>query len=299
MVIRPCKPHLFCFGLGYSAGASAALLACEGWRVSGTCRDRERTDRLRALGYTVHHFDRQHPLPDAASALESVTDVLTSVPPDAAGDPVLDQHAEALLAARQLRWVGYLSTTGVYGDTDGEIVDETSPLRPTSERSRRRVEAERRWLNLHRVLGLPVHVFRLAGIYGPGRSTLDSVRDGDARRILKPGHRFSRIHVDDIAAIVRASMARPNPGSVYNVCDDLPAEQSEVVAFACDLLGVEPPALIPYEDAMRQLSPMARSFWQDNRRVANARMKRELGVRLQYPDYRAGLSALLTNEGVR
>lgn len=293
------RPHLFCFGFGYSANAVAALLNREGWRVSGTCRGADKAARLQAMGYTIHLFDRGRPLADPASALDGVTDVLSSIPPDAEGDPVLDQHAAAFHAASRLRWIGYLSTTGVYGDTRGEIVDERSPLRPTSERSRRRVAAERQWLALHRTLGLPVHVFRLAGIYGPGRSTLDSVREGEARRIVKPGHLFSRIHVDDIATVVRASMARPNPGSIYNVCDDTPAAQSDVVAFACDLLGVAPPALVTYEDAIPQLSPMARSFWQDNRRVTNAHMKRDLGVQLQYPDYRAGLSALLAAESAR
>lgn len=293
------KPHLFCFGLGYSASALARRLSQEGWQISGTCRSTERCNQLRALGYTMHLFDRDRPLNEPAKALHGVTDVVSSVPPDSAGDPVLDQHADALLAANRLRWVGYLSTTGVYGDTDGKIVDETSPLRPTSARSQRRAAAERQWLKYCGEHGLPSHLFRLAGIYGPGRSALDSVRQGTMRCVLKPGHLFSRIHVDDIAAIVRASMARPKPRSIYNVCDDQPAEQSEVVAYACTLLGVEPPPSIRYETAIEQMSPMARSFWQDNRRVTNAKMKRDLAIRLQFPDYRAGLAAVLAAEGAR
>lgn len=296
MVKTCCRPHLFCFGFGYSASVLAARLSREGWQISGTCRSAEKRARLQAMGFTIHLFDRDQPLADPEAILHRVTDIVSSVPPDAMGDPVLDHHTAALLNAESLRWVGYLSTTGVYGDTGGELVDETSALRPSSERSRRRVQAERRWLMLHFEHGLPVHAFRLASIYGPGRNTLDSVRDGGVRRVFKPGHVFSRIHVSDIATAIRASMARPNAGGVYNVCDDQPAEQSEVVAFACELLGIEPPPLIPFEDAMPQLSPMARSFWQDNRRVANTRLKKELGIRLQYPDYRAGLSALLAAE---
>ena len=171
-------------------------------------------------------------------------------------------------------------------------VDESAALNPTSERSRQRVAAEEGW----RGLGLPLHVFRLSGIYGPGRSMLDKVRDGTARRIHRPGHRFSRIHVDDIAAVLRASMARPNPGAIYNVADDV-AAAADVTEFACRLLAVEPPPIVPFDDAAKDMSPMALSFWQDNRRVDNSRMKSELGVNLAYPDYKAGLKAILAAEG--
>jgi nucleoside-diphosphate-sugar epimerase len=285
-------PHLFCFGLGYSARVLADRLASEGWAVSGTCRDEAARQALAAEGIRAHRFDREHPLDDPTAALSEVTDVLSSVPPDGDGDPVLDRHGADIAAMTGLRWVGYLSTTGVYGDTGGAPVDETAPLNPTSERSRRRIKAERRWLDLYRSAHLPVHVFRLAGIYGPGRNALDQVRAGTARRIDKPGHLFSRIHVEDVAAVLRASMARPDPGAIYNVCDDVAAAQSDVIAYACALLGVTPPPPVPLDQVAGEMSPMALSFWRDNRRVDNARMKHDLGAQLKYPDYRSGLQML-------
>jgi nucleoside-diphosphate-sugar epimerase len=290
-------PHLFCFGLGYSAGALARKLLAEGWRISGTARSAARQQALAAAGILAHRFDRARPLADGGWPLRQVTDVLISVPPDEAGDVVLDLHRDALVSAgRRLRWVGYLSTTGVYGDTGGRLVDEAAPLQPTSARAGRRVQAEARWLELQRRHGLPIHVFRLAGIYGPGRSAIDQVQAGEARRVIKPGHVFSRIHVDDIATVVRSSMARPNPGRIYNVCDNEPAEPADVVTYACGLLGVEPPPPIPFASAAQQMSPMALSFWRDNRRVDNARMRQELGVALRYPSYREGLQAVLAQQ---
>ncbi len=190
-----------------------------------------------------------------------------------------------------MKWVGYLSTTGVYGDRGGDWVDEDSPLEPTTARGQRRLEAERSWLRLHSDFGLPVHLFRLAGIYGPGRNTLLNVRDGSAKRIIKPGQIFSRIHVEDIAGVLAASIAKPNPGRAYNVCDDEPCPPQEVVAFAADLLGLPLPPEIPFEQA--ELSPMAKSFYADSKRVSNRRIKTELGYKLIYPNYRDGLRALL------
>jgi nucleoside-diphosphate-sugar epimerase len=187
--------------------------------------------------------------------------------------------------------VGYLSTTGVYGDRDGGWVDESSALKPTGERGRRRLAAEAAWLELHRRARLPVHIFRLAGIYGPGRSALDAVRAGRAQRIDKPGQVFSRIHVADIVQVLRASMARPDPGAIYNLCDDDPAPPEAVIAFACELLGVPKSPLVPFAEA--RLSEMARSFYADNKRVSNRRIKEQLGVRLAYPSYKDGLRALL------
>jgi nucleoside-diphosphate-sugar epimerase len=283
--------RLFCFGLGYSALALADRLLGEGWQVAGTCRSTDKQAALARRGIVAHLFDRDRPLADPAAALAGAPYILSTVPPDAAGDPVLDHHAADLAALDRSSWVGYLSTTGVYGDRDGGWVDEDSPLRPSGERGRRRLAAETGWLELKRAHDLPVHLFRLPGIYGPGRSALDAVRSGTARRIVKPGQVFSRIHVADIAAVLRASMARPNPGAAYNVCDDDPAPPADVIAFACSLLGVAPPPPVPFEAA--DLSPMARSFYADNKRVRNARIKSELGVRLRYPDYRAGLTALL------
>lgn len=281
-------PHLFCFGLGYSADFLARSLQAQGWRVSGTCRGAEKMAKLRDQGIAAHLFDRGRPLEDAAAALRGVTHLLSSVPPDEAGDPVLDQHRDVLDAiAPKLAWIGYLSTTGVYGDRAGGWVDEDSALTPSGERGRRRVAAERAWLGLRQ----PAHLFRLAGIYGPGSSALDTVREGRAKRVAKPGQVFSRIHVDDIVQVLEASMARPNPGTAYNVCDDDPAPPADVIAYACELLGVAPPPEIPFAEA--DLSPMARSFYDDNKRVDNTRIKRALGVTLRYPNYRAGLQAIL------
>jgi nucleoside-diphosphate-sugar epimerase len=287
--------RLFCFGLGYSALALAERLRRRGWMVTGTCRSEATQAALARNGIAAHLFDRDRPLADPGAALAGTTHLLSSVPPDAVGDPVIDHHAGDVAAiARSLAWGGYLSTTGVYGDRGGGWVDETGPLSPTGERGQRRRAAEAAWLDLWRRDGVPVHLFRLAAIYGPGRSALDQVRAGTARRIDKPGQVFSRIHVEDIAGVLEASMARPNPGAAYNVCDDDPAPPQDVVAFACALLGVEPPPLVPFREA--GLSPMARSFYDDNKRVANARIKQELGMRLRYPDYTIGLRALMASE---
>jgi nucleoside-diphosphate-sugar epimerase len=280
---------LFCFGLGYSAGFLAPALAAEGWRIAGTSRE----GGVGARGLPLHRFTRGAPLADPGAVLRGTTHLLVAVPPDADGDPVLDVHGRDIAALRDLAWLGYLSTTGVYGDRGGAWVDETSTLAPSGERGRRRAAAETGWLALHRRHGLPVHIFRLAGIYGPGRSALDAVRQGRARRIDKPGQVFSRIHVADIVQVLRASMARPDPGAVYNVADDDPAPPEAVIAHACGLLGVAPPPLVPF--AAAELTPMARSFYDDNKRVANRRIKDALGVRLVYPGYREGLAALLTD----
>lgn len=290
------QPRLFCFGLGYTARVLAAALMGEGWTVAGTCRDEAARADLAADGIDAFLFDRDRPLDDAAAALGGATHLLSSVPPDAEGDPVLARHAGAVAAMKGLAWAGYLSSTGVYGDTGGAPVDESAAVDPTSERGRRRAQAEGGWLELRRAAGVPVHVFRLSGIYGPGRSALDAVRAGRARRIDKPGHLFARIHVDDIAAVLRASMGRPDPGAVYNVCDDEPAAAADVAAFACELLGVDAPPLVPFHQAAKEMSPMALSFWRDDRRVDNGRIKGELGVRLKFPDYRAGLRAVLAAE---
>ncbi len=282
---------LFCFGLGYSARVLGRGLSAEGWSVAGTTRDAV-SAAGDADGFDVYHFDEGRSLDEAGLvALAAASHILSSVPPGADGDPVLARHGAAVAEAPGRPWVGYLSTTGVYGDWGGGWVDEDSDLRPTSERSRRRVAAEAAWLT-----SVPVHIFRLAGIYGPGRSPFGRIRAGAAQRVIKPGHRFGRIHVDDIATVLRASMARPRPGAVYNVCDDMPAEPAEVTAFACGLLGVDPPPGIDFEAAERTMSPIALSFWRDNRRVRNRRIKEELGVRLAYPDYRSGLQAVLAVE---
>ena len=295
--------RLFCVGMGYTARALARRLMARGWRVAGTTRSPEQAAALRADGIEAHLFDRDRPLQDPEAALAGTTDVLVSLPPDAGpgsgeggeGDAMLDQHKDAVLRlGESLRWIGYLSTTGVYGDRAGGLVDEESSLKPSHARGRRRVAAEQAWLRLWSEQGQPVHIFRLAGIYGPGRSALDAVRKGTARRIDKPEQKFSRIHVEDIAQVLEASMHRPHPGRIYNVCDDEPAAPADVTAYACELLGVKPPPLTTLEAA--QLSEMAKSFWQDSKRVSNRRMREELGVMLAYPDYRSGLRAVLEAE---
>ncbi len=282
-------PHLLCFGFGYSARVLAVRLGDGFWRVTGTSRNPESPDCLR--------FDRDHPLAPAAFA--GVSHILVSIAPDApgdpGGDPALDRHGDDIARIPGLAWLGYLSTTGVYGDRAGGWVDERSELRPSGPRGRRRVAAEAGWLDLWRRRGVPVHIFRLAAIYGPGRSPFDALRAGTARRIDKPGQVFSRIHVEDLASVLVASIARPRPGAIYNVCDDEPAAPEAVVAHAASLLGLPPPPLVPFEQAA--LSPMARSFYDDNKRVSNALIKAELGVALRYPNYRAGLAAILAAAG--
>jgi nucleoside-diphosphate-sugar epimerase len=276
-------PHLFCFGLGYTARALAKALAMRGWTVTGTSRSGE--------AGTIA-FDGTRPLP--RSTFDGITHVLISVPPGDAGDPVLNCHAQDLRQlARSLRWVGYLSTTGVYGDRGGDWVDENSPLAPTTARGERRLAAETAW----RAVDLPIHIFRLAGIYGPGRNQLVSLLEGTAKRIVKPGQVFSRVHVEDIAGILQASIDKPRPGQAYNVCDDEPCPPQDVVAFAAGLLKIPPPAEIQFDDA--ELSPMAKSFYAESKRVSNRRMKNELGYRLIYPTYREGLKALLNQLPIR
>jgi nucleoside-diphosphate-sugar epimerase len=279
----PSRKKLLIFGFGYTARAFAERLG-DDWDVLGTSRD-GKNGCLR--------FDRTHPL--APGVFAGVSHVLDSIPPDASGDPVLAAHSEDIARIAGLRWLGYLSTTGVYGTRDGGWVDENSALRPTGSRGAARVAAEAAWLRLCREHGLPVHLFRLAGIYGPGRSAFDALRAGSARRIDAGPQVFSRIHVDDVATVLLASIANPRPGAAYNVCDDVPAVQEAVVAHAAGLLGIEPPPLVPLAEAA--LSPMARSFYADNKRVSSALIKRELGVTLTYPSYREGLAAVLAAGG--
>ena len=276
---------LLSLGHGYSARALAARLLAQGWRVIGTTRSPDKAERLRAEGVEPLVW----PGDDLGPALAAATHLLSSVAPDGAGDPVLRAEG-ARIGAAGVVWAGYLSTTGVYGDRQGGWVDEGSALTPATERGRARVAAEAAW----RATGLPLHIFRLAGIYGPGRSPFEKVRDGSARRILKPGQVFSRIHVEDIDQVLEASIARPNPGAVYNLCDDDPAPPEDVLSEAARLLGLPEPPAVPYDPAT--LSPMAASFYAESKRVRNDRIKTELGVRLRYPDYRAGLAALLAEE---
>ncbi|MBX3506553.1 MAG: SDR family oxidoreductase [Parvibaculum sp.] len=284
--------RLFCFGCGYSALVFAARFRALGGRVAGTCRTAEKASRLREAGIEPFIFGDGAPLEDAGTALAGTTHLLISAPPGERGDPVLAAHGMELRdIACRIEWAGYLSTTGVYGDRQGGWVDENTAIDPAVSRSDRRARAEADWLALAAETGLPLHIFRLAGIYGPGRNQLQSILDGTAKRIVKQGQIFSRIHVEDIANVLEASIARPNPGSIYNVCDDEPAPAPDVVAYAAELLGRAPPPEIPFEQA--ELSPMGRSFYMSSRRVSNRRIHEELGVKLSYPTYREGLKSLL------
>lgn len=285
---------LLVFGLGFSARVLVDRLRPVGWTVRATARSAEKVAALRAAGIDAFPFDGTAPIADTAAAFDGVSHLLLSVPPGADGDPVLEHHGGDIAArAGDIAWAGYLSTTGVYGDRAGGWVDEASELLPATRRGQRRVEAEAGWCRLWREAGLPIHLFRLAGIYGPGRNALETVRSGKARRVIKDGQVFSRIHVADIATTLEASIARPNPGAVYNLCDDDPAPPQDVVTHACELLGVDPPPEIRFEDA--EMSEMGRSFYAESKRVSNKRIKEELGVALAYPDFRAGLAALLAD----
>lgn len=286
---------LFCFGYGYSCDyLGYALQKLDGWKLAGTTRDDEKRKSLRARGIEAHIFDHHHPLVDPRHILEGTTHLLISTPPDDEGDPAFLMHAQDVLNIPSLEWVGYLSTTGVYGNRNGEPVYESDALDPISQRGKRRFKAEEQWGSLLKANNLPLHTFRLSGIYGPGRSALDSIRAGVARRIDKPGQVFGRIHVEDVVQTLMASMSQPKPGEIYNVCDNMPAPSHEVISYACELLGRVPPPLIPFEEA--DLAPITRSFYAENRRVQNGKIKQDLGVHLKYETYKEGLEACLAAE---
>lgn len=285
---------LFCFGFGYTAGFLARALIPFGWKVAGTTTSPEKKDLLRQNGIEAWIFDRGHPVHDPYAVFSGVTHVLMSVPPDAAGDPVCDVHGMDIASVKTLEWAGYLSTTAIYGNQHGNWVDETTQPAPASRRGTLRLKAEQEWHSLYLNEGLPLHIFRLSGIYGPGRSAIEAVRSGTARRIDKPGHAFNRIHVEDIAQTLIASINQPKPGSVYNVADDIPSPSHEVIQFACNLVGIESPPLIPFDQA--DMAPIVRSFYKDDKRVRNDKIKNELGVRFMYPDYHSGLQSCLNVE---
>ncbi len=290
------ESRIFIFGLGYAGLAVARDLADLGWDVSGTCRGSARCGELANEDITALPFDGTHGSIEIEKALAETDHVLVCIPParDGGGDPVLSHFREILAASRRLTWLGYLSTTGVYGNRDGGWVNEDSPLQPTSPRALRRAEAEALWTALATRHHAPVHIFRLAGIYGPGRNVIRSLLDGKARRIIKKDHVFSRIHLADLVGVLKASMSHPTAGSIYNVTDDMAAPPAETVENAAKLLGMEPPEAVDFEAA--GLSDMAKSFYADCKRVDNARIKEELGVRLIYPSYREGQQALLAQE---
>ena len=281
----------FAFGLGYSAQTLAGRLAAKGWEIAGTARDPGTLERLRQRGYKMVRFADPSDRDGVANLLRGTTHLLHSIPPVAGVDPVLAQFRDQLAALASLRWVGYLSTVGVYGGSDGAWVDESMKPEPRNARTEARVAAEKEWLAFGEETGCPVQIFRLAGIYGPGRSAFDKLRDGTARRIVKQGQVFNRIHVDDIASTLEASIARPRQGAIYNIADNYPAPPDEVIAYAAELAGLPLPPAVPFEEA--ELTPMARSFYEGNRRIANHLIKSELGVQLAFPSYREGLAAVL------
>jgi nucleoside-diphosphate-sugar epimerase len=249
---------------------------------------------MRQLGMKAYLFSEKMPFNDPLFAMDGATHILISIPPNQDGDIVFKAHARDILQIPTVEWIGYLSSTSVYGNRHGEWVDEESEVQPNSERGSKRAKAETQWLKMRRIAGIPINIFRLAGIYGIGRSALDSVRAGNARRIYKEGHAFNRIHVDDIVQVLIASMNQPQPGDIYNVADNDPAQSHELIDYAHKLLGMQSPELIDVEDA--DLSPMARSFYKDNKRVDNTRIKEKLGVELKYPDYKSGLDAIFEHE---
>jgi uncharacterized protein YbjT (DUF2867 family) len=281
---------LVIFGYGYTAGVFARSVRPRFARIVATARSPEKAGRMAGDGLRSCVF----PDPNGERVLEAdiatAEVLLVSVPPGPGGDPVLGRFAGAIMIAPRLRWIGYLSTIGVYGDHEGGWVDEAAPPRPVSQRSRQRLAAEEAWLDIGRRSGKAVHIFRLAGIYGPGRSPLQKVLDGTAQRVVKPGQVFNRIHVDDIAAVLEASLDRPRPGAIYNLADDEPAPPQEVVAFAAELAGMPPPPEVAFDAA--EMTPMARSFYGENKRVSSRLIREELGVTLRYPTYREGLAAL-------
>ena len=284
-------PHLFCFGLGYTATALGRELLQEGWKVSGTCQRDDRRWELTSLGFDAVIFDGSNHSNEVVALLNSATHILQSIAPAKDGDVVFDLFGQDIAArAAQIEWMGYLSTTAVYGDRQGGWVDEMSELLPQMPRGAWRVAAEKQWRSLHDTNDLAVHIFRLAGIYGPGRNQLKKLREKKARRIVRKGQLFSRIHVDDIVATLRASIDRANPGAIYNVCDNEAAPPQDVIEYAAGLLGIDVPPAEPFEKA--DLSEMARSFYSESKKVSNEKIKTDLGVELKFPTYREGLRSL-------
>lgn len=289
---EPDTMRLVCLGTSYSARALLRRLRGQAMSVTGTTRSEERADALCRRGVRALLYDGERPTASLSDALRNATHILASAAPGRSGDPFLRHHERDIANAERLKWIGYLSTVGVYGDHGGQWIDERAMCAPTSERGELRLEAEGRWTALGERLQVPTGIFRLAGIYGPGRNAFVALSQGRARRIKKPGQVFNRIHVEDIGATLEAAIERP-ASRIYNVTDDEPAAPDEVIAFAATVMGVDPPAEIPFEEA--DLTPMARSFYGDVKRVSNERIKAELGVSLAYPTYREGLRQLWTD----
>lgn len=285
----------FFFGLGFSSQASAETMRKSGAFVStsGTVRTADKANRLTQEGIAAFVFDGTAPGPDLGKTLHDATHVVVSIAPEEGGDLVLRHHRADLDRAEKLEWLCYYSTVGVYGDFQGAWIDETAPLVPRNMRSDLRVLAEQEWRDYARERGVPLCILRLAGIYGPGRSSFDKLRQGTARRIVKPGQVFNRIHVADIARVTALAAERRLDGT-FNLADDAPAPPQDVIAHAAELIGIVVPPDLPFETA--DMSPMQKSFYRDNKRVSNAAIKEALGIELLFPDYRSGLAQILESE---
>ncbi|MGO4387851.1 SDR family oxidoreductase [Microvirga sp. 2YAF29] len=283
--------NLFVFGAGYTASHFITQCRKEFTTICGTARSSEKVQALEETGVCAYRFDGADHDPALIEQLLSADALLVSIPPSNGTDLVLNRFADVIASSSRLRWIGYLSTVGVYGDAQGRWVDEDTAPSLATDRAHQRIEVEQQWLRLGQDASFSVQIFRLAGIYGPGRNALQRVLDGTAKRLVKPGQVFNRIHVDDIAQVLMSSIERPSRSAIYNVADDEPGPPQDVIAYAAELLGCEPPPEVPFEEA--HLPPMAHSFYQDNKRVRNTRLKTDLGVALHYPTYREGLQALL------
>jgi nucleoside-diphosphate-sugar epimerase len=285
--------NVFFFGMGYSSLATARAMHQSidpSIPISGTTRNEDNIERFADTPYRLHLFDGTHKCKTLSDDLRSATHVILSIPPVEGGDPAFNLHRDDLDAAKSLDWIGYFSTVGVYGDFGGEWIDESAPTRPVNERSKLRVAVEQQWRDYAAQRGVPLLVLRLAGIYGPGRSAFDKLREGTARRIVKPGQVFNRVHVEDIGRVTMLAAQR-KLGGVFNLADDEPAPPQDLVTYAAHKLGLAPPADVPFDTAV--MTEMARSFYADNKRVSNRAIKRALDIELLYPTYREGLDAIL------
>jgi nucleoside-diphosphate-sugar epimerase len=283
---------VFFFGMGYSSLATARAIhqiIDEDVPVFGTTRTEDGLEALADSPYRAHLFDGDSPGKTLVDDLKRATHVVLSIPPTEAGDPALRMHRADLDAAPDLEWLCYFSTVGVYGDFGGAWIDESAPTRPINQRSAHRVEVEDQWRAYAAERGVPLLILRLAGIYGPGRSAFDKLREGTARRIVKPNQVFNRIHVEDIGRVTALAAQRKLAGT-FNLADDEPAPPQDLIAYAARQLGVPVPPDIPFEAA--NMTPMARSFYSDNKRVSNKAIKEALGIELLYPTYREGLDAI-------
>lgn len=285
--------HLFCFGLGFTASRLALRLLEAGWRISGTTRSLENVEKWTSMGIETYLFDGTAAISAKADLFSDITHLIASIPPTDLGELPLLFHQKQLVSSEKLEWAAYLSTPAVYGDRGGAFVSEADCPQPGSRRGERRLKAENSWLDALKNSSTSIQIMRLAGIYGPGRNLIDQVLGGRARIIEKQNQVFNRIHVDDIGTILMASMDRPNDGAIYNVADQEACPSGDVVRFACNLVGIDPPQPILFENA--ELSDMAKSFYSECKRLVTEKIKNELGVELQYPTYREGLKSIFEN----